>query len=80
MSIEKKYKPSSRAEKPECAEVDPFLLGTRQKAAAAILLFRERQLTVLWNRLGSLDAALCRDLQQAVKNWHDIAVVLRGNE
>jgi len=35
-------------------------------------------LTALWARLDALDAGLSNALQEAVRDWHEVAVKLRG--
>jgi hypothetical protein len=41
---------------------------------------REKLLADLWTRLDELDPELCNQLQEAVRDWHDVAVKLRGGE
>lgn len=64
----------------ECLDAEKRLRGASKMAAAAVYQVRERQLTTLWARLGELDAALCSELQEAVRDWHEVAVKLRGGE
>jgi hypothetical protein len=64
----------------ECMEAEKRLRGANKMAAAALFEFRERHLAALWTRLGELDPELCNQLREAVCDWHDVAVKLRGGE
>jgi hypothetical protein len=62
----------------ECLEAEKRLRGTRKMAAAAVFEVREKQLNELWKRLSEIDAQLCNALQEGVRDWHEVAVKLRG--
>jgi hypothetical protein len=64
----------------ECQEAEKRLRGASKMAAAAVFKVREKHLAALWTRLGELDAKLSDELQEAVRDWHDVAVKLRGGE
>jgi hypothetical protein len=64
----------------ECLDAEKRLRGANKMAATAVFHVRESRLQNLWARLAELDAKLCGDLQDAVRDWHDIAVRLRGGE
>lgn len=64
----------------ECLDAEKRLRGSRKMAAAAVFQLREKQLNELWKRLGDVDAQLCSELQDGVREWHEIAVKLRGGE
>jgi hypothetical protein len=49
-------------------------------AAAAVFQLREKQLNELWSRLSEVDTQLCDALQEGVRDWHEVAVKLRGGE
>jgi len=61
-----------------CLDAEKQLRGASKMAAAAVYEVRERQLTALWARLDALDAGLSNALQEAVRDWHEVAVKLRG--
>ncbi|SAL78100.1 hypothetical protein AWB71_05611 [Caballeronia peredens] len=64
----------------ECADAEARLSGASRLAAVAVFEAREKALADLWTRLHALDPRLCRELKNAVTDWHDIAVKLRGGE
>jgi hypothetical protein len=64
----------------ECLEAEKRLRGANKMAAAAVFEFREKHLEALWTRLGELDPDLCNQLQDAVRDWYDVAIKLRGGE
>jgi hypothetical protein len=64
----------------ECLEAEKRLRGARKMAAAAVFEVREKQLNELWKRLSEIDAQLCHALQEGVRDWHEVAVKLRGGE
>lgn len=64
----------------ECLEAEKRLRGARKMAAAAVFQLREKQLNELWTRLREVDAPLCDALQEGVRDWHEVAVKLRGGE
>ena len=63
-----------------CLDAEKQLRGASKMAAAAVYEVRERQLKSLWARLDALDAGLSSALQEAVRDWHDVAVKLRGGQ
>ncbi|WP_250518207.1 MULTISPECIES: hypothetical protein [unclassified Caballeronia] len=64
----------------ECADAEARLSGASRVAAVAVYEAREKTLDRLWSRLDALDPRLCRELKQAVEDWHEIAVKLRGGD
>ena len=64
----------------ECLDAEKRLRGSRKMAAAAVFELREKHLNELWKRLGEVDAQLCTELQNGVRDWHELAVRLRGGE
>jgi hypothetical protein len=64
----------------ECLEAEKRVRGANKMTAAAVFEIRERLLADLWTRLDELDPELCNQLQEAVRDWHDVAVKLRGGE
>ncbi|SDI16841.1 hypothetical protein [Paraburkholderia phenazinium] len=64
----------------ECLEAEKRLRGARKVAAAAVFQVREKQLNELWKRLSEIDPQLCDALQEGVRDWHEVAVKLRGGE
>ncbi|SAK90983.1 hypothetical protein AWB75_06390 [Caballeronia catudaia] len=64
----------------ECVDAESRLSGASKLAAAAVYEAREKVLADLWARLDALDPGLGRELKLAVRDWHDIAVKLRGGE
>ena len=64
----------------ECLDAEKRLRGARKMAAVAVFQLREKQLDELWVRLSEIDAQLCDALQQSVREWHELAVKLRGGE
>jgi hypothetical protein len=64
----------------ECLDAEKRLRGARKMAAAALYSTREKHLAQLWQRLDAVDAQLCSELQAGVKDWHEVAVKLRGGE
>jgi hypothetical protein len=56
------------------------LRGASKVTAAAVFEARERALASLWKRLQKLDAELSHEMKDAVENWHEIAVKMRGGE
>jgi len=61
-------------------DAEARLRGASKVAAAAVFEARKRALASLWQRLQGLDAELCREMKDAVQNWHEIAVKMRGGE
>jgi hypothetical protein len=64
----------------ECLDAEKRLRGARKMAAAAVFQLREKQLNELWSRLREVDTQLCDALQEGVRDWHEVAVKLRGGE
>ncbi|SAL02973.1 hypothetical protein AWB77_06673 [Caballeronia fortuita] len=64
----------------ECVDAEARLSGASRLAAVAVHEAREKALDTLWTRLDALDPKLCREMKRAVRDWHDIAVKLRGGE
>lgn len=64
----------------ECLDAEKRLRGSRKMAAAAVFQLREQHLNELWKRLSEVDEQLCSELQEGVRDWHELAVRLRGGE
>ncbi|WP_250451582.1 hypothetical protein [Caballeronia sp. ATUFL_M2_KS44] len=64
----------------DCVDAEARLRGASKLAAAAVYQARENALANLWTRLHALDADLCHELRDAVRDWHDIAVKMRGGD
>ena len=62
----------------ECLAAEKRLRGASKVAASAVFELRESRLATLWARLAELDEDLHVELQEAVRDWHEVAVKLRG--